>query len=193
MKGRGKQEKQDDTGDEIVREESVDAEVLEATGCEDGDTDGTSEVESDQAAAQLADMEDRYVRLVAEYENYRRRTQKEKEAMYGDSVASVTAEWLSVIDNLERAAGSASQCTDETAQPIIEGLELVLRQTTDILVKLGVEPIEAVGQPFDPELHEAVMHVEMDDVDTATIVEEYQKGYRRGDRIIRHSMVKVAN
>jgi molecular chaperone GrpE len=170
-------------------QESPDPGDYTECSCDDEAVEGTQ----DAAALKLAELNDRYLRLYAEYDNFRKRTQKEKEAIYGDCVARVTAEWLPVIDNLSRAADAASRFESGVDRSISEGIELVLRQSADSLARLGVEVIEAVGRPFDPSLHEAVMQVDQDGAETGTVVEEFQKGYRKGDRIIRHSMVKVAN
>ena len=168
----------------------------EQCSCEDAEMpcdETCSSTPVDTGAQRLTELNDRYLRLFAEFDNYRKRTQKEKEAIYSDCVAKVTAEWLPVIDNLTRASEVASRFGQQVDQSISEGIELVLRQASDVLSKLGVEAIGTVGCPFDPSLHEAVMHVEQDGIETGTVVEEFQKGYRRGDRVIRHSMVKVAN
>jgi molecular chaperone GrpE len=141
----------------------------------------------------LAALADKYLRLAAEYDNFRRRSQKEKESLYTDSVIMVIKEWLPVLDNLDRAEMAASQYKHEDARKIAEGIAMIQRQAEQALGRLGVSKIECCGKPFDPELHEAVMHVEDDSVEASTVVAELQTGYRRDDRVIRHSMVKVAN
>lgn len=134
---------------------------------------------------------DRMQRLAAEYDNFRKRTQKEKERIYDDAVCDVVSKFLAVIDNLERAVQASDM--DESSG-LKEGVNLVCRQTMEVLEKLNVKPIEAVGKPFDPELHNAVMHVEDENLDDNIVAEEFQKGYIYKDEIvIRHSMVKVAN
>ncbi|MBP7401193.1 MAG: nucleotide exchange factor GrpE [Clostridia bacterium] len=187
--------------EEKIREDFSGETSAGADGTPDGGAAGdgapagedTGNQPEDENARKLSELNDRYLRLYAEYDNYRKRTSKEKEAIYGDCVVRVTAEWLPVIDNLERAADSAARFEGDVDRSIAEGINLVLRQASECMCRLGVEPIAAVGQPFDPELHEAVMQVEQDGVEPGTVVEEFQKGYRRGDRVIRHSMVKVAN
>lgn len=196
MTKKGKAAPEGQNEDEASREGGCGCD--QAAGCEGACDDaecGCDEAgaEQDETALRLAELNDRYLRLYAEFDNYRKRTQKEKEALYGDCVARVSAEWLPVIDNLTRAAVAADRVGPEVDHSIGEGIEMVLRQAADTLSKLGIEGIETVGRPFDPELHEAVMHVEQEGIDAGTIVEEFQKGYRRGDRVIRHSMVKVAN
>jgi molecular chaperone GrpE len=147
-------------------------------------------------AAKEKDFEaltDKYLRLAAEYDNFRRRSQKEKEALYTDSIALVVKEMLPVIDNLERAGLAAVQYENEDARKIADGIAMIQKQAEQALTRLGVCRIACEGQPFDPELHEAVMHVEDDSFGPSTVVAELQSGYRRDDRVIRHSMVKVAN
>lgn len=128
-------------------------------------------------------------RLKAEFENYKKRTAREKEQLYTDILSDIVSMLLPVIDNMERAASSDSE--DNTA--LMEGLSMILKQLKDILKKEGVEEIDALGNQFDPSLHNAVMHVEDESYDVNTVVEVFQKGYRIKDKVIRHSMVKVAN
>lgn len=138
-------------------------------------------------------LTDRYLRLMAEYDNFRKRSQKEREALYLDSVAAVVKEWLPVIDNLDRAGQAAQTAEGESARRIADGVTMILKQANDAMVRLNVQPIDCLGEPFDPQQAEAVMHVEDDTVGPSTVVEILQKGYRCGDRVIRHCMVKVAN
>jgi molecular chaperone GrpE len=142
---------------------------------------------------ELSETGQKYLRLAAEYDNFRRRSQKEKLAIYADSVASVVKEWLPVLDNLDRAAKIVEQTESPEAAKIAEGLALVHKQACEAMEKLGVSEIDCLNEPFDPNLHEAVMHVEDDSVGPSTVVEVLQKGYQRGDLVIRHSIVKVAN
>ena len=140
---------------------------------------------------ELKELFDRMQRLAAEYDNFRKRTQKEKERIYVDALADVVGKFLPVVDSLERAVTAAGQ---EESKGIQEGINLIYKQTMDALGKLGVKPIEAVGKCFDPEFHNAVMHIEDDSLEHNIIVEEFQKGYIYKDEVvIRHSMVKVAN
>ena len=132
---------------------------------------------------------DRYQRLLAEYDNFKKRTVKEKEAIYTDSVKDTVAELLPVIDNLLRALDAFKDKESDECK----GVAMVLKQTEDIFTKLGVSEIKAVGEEFNPEFHNAVMHVDDDTVDDNTVVEEFQKGYIYKDKVIRYSMVKVAN
>ena len=136
----------------------------------------------------VADVNDKYLRLAAEYDNYRKRTAKEKESVSGDAKADTIKPLLAVYDNLERGIAQYDE-SDVHRQ----GLELILRQFTEALTKLGVTEIEAKGQPFDPGLHNAVMHVEDETAGENTVVEVFQKGFMLGDKVLRFAMVKVAN
>lgn len=140
---------------------------------------------------EMAEANDKFVRLAAEYDNYRRRSTKEKETMFGDGKADAIERILPVLDNLDRAMAVVPET--EEAKKYHEGVKMVIRQFKEVLAKAGVAEIEAVGQPFNPNIHNAVMHVEDDSVGENVVVEEFQKGYMLGDRVIRHSMVKVAN
>lgn len=131
-------------------------------------------------------------RTMAEFDNFRKRTLKEKENIYQDTVAELVLEFLPVLDNLNRAVESCSDneiCKTEFYQ----GVTMVQKQLEEIFNKLGVEKIDAVGENFNPEIHNAVMHIEDETIDDNTIVEEFQKGYKLKDKVIRYSMVKVAN
>ena len=142
--------------------------------------------------AKIKEWEDKYMRLYAEYDNYQKRSKREKDARYADAVVDVVAEILPISDNLDRAL--ATEVESEDAKKVLEGVAMVKKQMTEILNKLEVSEIAAVGEEFDPNLHDAVMHVDDEKVDDNTVVEEFRKGYRyKNDRVIRHSMVKVAN
>ena len=140
---------------------------------------------------ELKELFDRMQRLAAEYDNFRKRTQKEKERIYVDALTDVVGKILPVVDSLEKAVTAAQL---EENKGLQEGINLIYKQTMDVLEKLGVKPIEAVGKCFDPELHNAVMHIEDDSPECNVVVEEFRKGYIYKDgTVIRHSMVKVAN
>ena len=136
----------------------------------------------------VADVNDKYLRLAAEYDNYRKRTAKEKESVYSDAKADTIKPLLTVYDNLERGVAQYDE-----ADVHRQGLELILRQFAETLTKLGVTEIEAQGVPFDPEKHNAVMHVEDESVGENTVIEVFQKGFMLGDKVLRFAMVKVAN
>ncbi len=139
----------------------------------------------------LKDSEDKYLRMLAEYDNYKKRTQKEKEAIYTDAKADSVENLLAVLDNLER--GTKVEVASTEAKSVVEGVEKILVQAVEIFAKMGVEEIPALGESFNPELHNAVMHEENEEFDENTVSEVFLKGYKIGDKVIRHSMVKVAN
>ena len=137
---------------------------------------------------QAAHQEDTYLRLAAEYDNYRRRTTKEKESIWNDAKADAASAFLPVYDNLERAL--KQETADEAYK---KGVEMTMTQLRSVLEKLGITEIPALGQPFDPTLHNAVMHVEDESLGENTVAEVFQAGFKLGDKVIRFSMVKVAN
>lgn len=141
----------------------------------------------DKLQKEVDTLKDRLLRITAEYENYRKRTSKEKEGIYTDACEDVLKEILPVIDNLERAIA-----IDGSADDIKKGVEMTMKSFNDSLNKLNVEEIAAGGN-FDPNFHNAVMHVEDESLEANVIVEVFQKGYKRGDKVLRYSMVKVAN
>ncbi len=137
----------------------------------------------------LKEEREKYLRMLAEYDNFRRRTAKEKEAIYADATADAVQGILPVIDTLERAAAGLS--AEDAESPLGKGITMILKSATDALAKLGVEAVET--EVFNPDIHNAVMHIEDDSLPEGAIVEVFQKGYRKGDHIIRYAMVKVAN
>ncbi|MCX4370440.1 MAG: nucleotide exchange factor GrpE [Dysosmobacter sp.] len=141
------------------------------------------------AVKQLEATKDQFARLAAEYDNYRKRTAKEKETLYQDAKADTIKEFLVVYDNLERAANAPGGEED----PHKKGLEMIFAQYKELLKKLGVAEIEAQGQPFDPERHEAVMHIESEELGENQVAQVFQAGFILGDRVIRHAVVQVAN
>ena len=159
-----------------------------ATETPETETTETEATETEAVQAQLSAQEDKYLRLAAEYDNYRKRTAKEKETLWTQAKADTVAAFLPVYDNLERAVNQA--CADEA---YAKGVEMTMNQLKEVFTKLGVEQIPALGEAFDPNLHNAVMHVEDDSVEDNTIVEVFQQGFRHGDKVIRFAMVKVAN
>lgn len=137
---------------------------------------------------QVAQQEDKYLRLAAEYDNYRRRTAKEKDSIWNDAKADAAQAFLPVYDNLERAL--KQQTADEAFK---KGVEMTMTQLKTVLEKLGITEIQALGQTFDPNLHNAVMHVEDENFGENTVCEVFQAGFMLGDKVIRFAMVKVAN
>ena len=158
------------------------------------DKDTIDEVEIEETEAEEAPVEnngeEKYLRLLAEFDNFKKRTLKEKTQIYTTAAAEVVEAILPLVDNLKRAA-SAEPSGD--AQTFIDGIKLIERQFDDTLKNLGVTEIESVGAEFDPNLHNAVMHIEDETVDGNTVVEEFIKGYKYKDVVVRHSTVKVAN
>ncbi len=145
----------------------------------------------DKAKAKIDELNDKVMRQMAEFENYRKRTEKEKQSMFEVGAKSVIEKLLPVVDNFERGLATLSE--EEAQGGFAKGIEMVYKQLMEELSKLEVKPIEAVGKEFDPNLHNAVMHVEDEEAGENIIVEEFQKGYTYRDAVVRHSMVKVAN
>ena len=139
----------------------------------------------------IEELEDRVKRQMAEFDNFRKRTEKEKSHMYEVGARDVIEKILPVVDNFER--GLAAVPEEQKNDPVIDGMDKIYRQLMTVLADLGVEPIEAVGKEFDPNFHNAVMHVEDEELGENVVAEEFQKGYLYKDTVIRHSMVKVAN
>ena len=144
--------------------------------------------ETEALKKQLADLNDKLLRTAAEYDNFRRRSQKEKEAIYTDSKAEIIGRLLPVIDNFERA--SAAEADPENYK---KGIEMTVRQLLDALTAMGVEAYGAAGDPFDPNIHNGVMHVDDDSMEEHVVADVFIKGYKMGDKVIRHASVKVAN
>lgn len=157
----------------------------------DKDKDKKSEEKKAPEAApnpEMAALNDKYLRLCAEYDNFRRRSQKEKDNLYGDVKADTLLKFLPVYDNLLRALNTPTE--DEAYR---RGVEMIMNQFNATMEKLGVTRIESLGEKFDPELHNAVMHVEDEEKGENEIVEVFQEGFRLGEKVIRFAMVKVAN
>lgn len=143
----------------------------------------------EKAKEEISALNDKYLRLCAEYDNFKKRTAREKEAIYIDAAADAIKEILPVMDNLERAMMSIADKDND----VYKGIEMVYKQTEEIFKKLGVCETKAVGEEFNPSLHNAVMHIEDENITENTVVEEFQKGYTYKDKVLRYSMVKVAN
>ena len=144
----------------------------------------------DESAAKLSEAEDKYLRLYAEYDNFRRRSQKEKESIYSDAYVDALTQILPILDNLERAAAFGAE---DSEHPLAKGLELTLKSFAETMEKMGVREIPAFGEKFDPNVHNAVMHVDDESFGENEVVEVFMKGYAKGDKVLRYSMVKVAN
>ena len=158
---------------ETVAEEAVSTEAL------------TEQIAALEAA--LAEANDKHLRMAAEYDNFRRRSREEKDGIYDTALADTVGELLPIIDNLERAEGF------DDAKKVKEGLVMISKTTASVFEKLGVEVFGAPGDTFDPNIHNAVLHVEDENAGEGEIIEVFQKGYKKGKHIIRFAMVKVAN
>ena len=145
----------------------------------------------DKKDEKIEELTDRLTRQMAEFDNFRKRTEKEKSQMYEIGAKDIIEKILPVVDNFER--GIAAVPEEEKSNPFAEGMEKIYKQLMTTLEEIGVKPIEAVAQEFDPDFHNAVMHVEDEEVGENIITEEFQKGYLYRDSVVRHSMVKVAN
>lgn len=145
----------------------------------------------DKKDEQIADLTDKLTRHMAEFDNYRKRTEKEKSAMYEIGAKDVVEKILPIVDNFERGLQSVPE--EKKDDPFVDGMDKIYKQMMSTLEGIGVKPIEAVGQEFDPNFHNAVMHVEDESVGENIVVEELQKGYTYKGFVVRHSMVKVAN
>ena len=181
--------------EEIVVEDTK-AEDVSETAEEDAGTDkkgffGKKKEKKDKKDEQIAELTDKLKRQLAEFENFRNRTDKEKSQMYAVGAKDVIEKILPVIDNFERGLKSIPE--DQKGGPVASGMEMIYKQLITVLSDLGVTPIEAVGQEFDPNLHNAVMHAEDEGLGENIVAEEFQKGYKYKDTVLRHSMVKVAN
>ena len=164
------------------------AENNEKTTVEETSAEEIETNELEEAQKKVDELNDRLLRTMAEYDNYRKRTQKEKESIYPDAISFAVQTILPVIDNFEIAL--KSECADENFK---KGMEMIFNQMMESLKSLNVSEINPVGEPFDPEEHNAVMHVDDDTVEDNTVVEVLRKGYKLGEKVIRFAMVKVAN
>ena len=152
---------------------------------------GKKKDKKDKKDLRIEELEDKVKRQLAEFENFRNRTEKEKSRMFEFGARDVIEKMLPVVDNFER--GLAAIPEEEKGGPVASGMEMIYKQMMTTLEGLGVKPIEALNQPFDPNFHNAVMHVEDEEIEESTVVEEFQKGYIYKETVIRYSMVKVAN
>ena len=171
-----------------VKEECSEAEKECSKNAECDDSKAPKKDKKDE---QIADLTDKLTRQMAEFDNYRKRTEKEKSAMYEIGAKDVIEKILPIVDNFER--GFATVAEEEKENPFVQGMDKVYKQLMTMLEGLGVKPIEALGREFNPDLHHAVMHVEDEEAGENVIVEEFQKGYMYRDSVVRYSMVKLAN
>ena len=187
-----------DTAEVNEAETDADASVLDAPSEEPTDGDakdekcgckkGRKDKKLDALESKNAELEDRVKRQMAEFENFRKRTEKEKSTMFDMGARSVIEKLLPVVDNFERGLASI---TEEQRGPVYDGMNMIYKQLMDELDKMDVKPIEALGQPFDPNLHNAVMQVESEEFESGVVAQELQKGYTHHGSVVRHSMVSV--
>ena len=183
---------------EVLEPEAEDVSEEDAQEGDDAESapDGKKKIlkkkpKKDKKDEKIEELNDRLMRNLAEFENFRNRSEKEKSAMFEIGAKSVIEKILPVVDNLERGFDGLSD--EERETPFVKGIEAVYKQVLTVFEELGVTAIEAVGQEFDPNLHNAVMHDEDDSGETNKVIEEFQKGYMYKDSVVRHSMVKVLN
>ncbi len=196
MSKKDKEKKEKAPLEETVNPETPAEEVkepVEKVPAEEAPKEGTpkeepKETELEKAQKALAKEHDQYLRLAAEYDNFRKRSRKEKEALYTDIKAETVAKFLPVYDNLERAL--ANETADEAYK---KGVELIMGELKKIMTGLGVEEFGEIGDPFDPNAHNAVMHVENEELGENVLAQVFQKGFRIGEKVIRHAVVQVAN
>ena len=181
-----------ENAEEMTEEAAPEAEAQEAEAKDDKDSKKSlkkKEKKKDKRDEQIEQLNDKVMRQMAEFENFRRRTEIEKSQMFATGAKSIVEKILPVVDNFERGLATV----EEGGDPFADGMLMMYKQLLTTLDEVGVKPIEAVGQEFNPDFHNAVMHVEDEEVGENIVVEEFQKGYMYNDTVVRHSMVKVAN
>lgn len=176
---------------DAVKEETAEAETQTEEAADNASKGGFFKKKKDPRDEKIEELTDRVKRQMAEFENFRKRTEKEKSSMYEMGARDIIERILPVIDNFER--GLAVIPEDKKEDPIAEGMEKIYKQIQKVFEEVGVKPIEAAGKEFDPNFHNAVMHVEDESLGENIVAEELQKGYMYRDSVVRHSMVKVAN
>lgn len=176
---------------DAVKEETAEAETQTEEAADNASKGGFFKKKKDPRDEKIEELTDRVKRQMAEFENFRKRTEKEKSSMYEMGARDIIERILPVIDNFER--GLAVIPEDKKEDPIAEGMEKIYKQIQKVFEEAGVKPIEAAGKEFDPDFHNAVMHVEDESLGENIVAEELQKGYMYRDSVVRHSMVKVAN
>ena len=185
---------EDTAKDEAEKEQETPPDTEEVTEEPEVSADEAKEIKEekkDKKDEMIEELTDKVRRTMAEFDNFRKRTEKEKSAMFEVGAKSVIEKLLPVVDNFER--GLAAVPEEEQGSAFVEGMEKIYKQMLKMLEDMEVKPIEAVGQPFDPNFHNAVMHVEDEETGENIVIEEFQKGYMYRDSVVRHSMVKVAN
>ena len=185
----------EETVEEEADSEASEEEALEETAEEDSEKGAKGlfkrKSKKDKKDEQIEELKDKLTRQMAEFDNFRKRTEKEKSAMYEIGAKDIIEKILPVVDNFERGLGAVTE--EQKEDSFVSGMEMIYKQIMTTLDSVGVKAIEAVGNEFDPDFHNAVMHVEDEEVGENIVVEEFQKGYTYRDTVVRHSMVKVAN
>lgn len=181
--------------EEAAKEQETDADAVKAEGEENAEAEANEEAEAkeekDPKQARIEELEDMVKRQLAEFDNFRKRTDKEKDTMFEAGARSVIEKLLPVVDNFERGIASLSE--EELASAQGSGMQMIYKQLMEVLDKLEVKPIEALGKEFNPDLHNAVMQCESEEYESGIIAQELQKGYTYRDSVIRHSMVAVVS
>ena len=180
-----------DAAEEETVEETEEAAAEEPEAGKEKGSFFKKKEKKDKKDEKIEELTDRVRRQMAEFDNFRKRTEKENTQMFETGAKSIVEKILPVVDNFER--GLAAVTEEEKGSPFVEGMEKIYKQMMTMLEEAGVKSIEAVGQEFDPNLHNAVMHIEDEELGENIIAEEFQKGYTYRDSVVRHSMVKVAN
>lgn len=187
----------DDCSEEVKENENSDDASAEGSSADSSSKEtkkklfGKKESKKDKKDLAIEELTDKHQRLMAEFQNFRSRTEKEKSAMYEIGAKSIIEKILPVVDNFERGLTSMSE--EDKASPLGQGMEMIYKQFLTALEDMGVKAIEAIGKEFDPNFHNAVMHIDDEELEENIVVEEFQKGYMYHDAVVRHSMVKVAN
>lgn len=191
MNDNAAEDKVEEASEKSVEEAKSDADNADTKESEEAEAKADSKKDKDSKDIKIDELQDLVKRQMAEFDNFRKRTEKEKSAMYEIGAKSIIEKILPVVDNFER--GLAGVAEKDLENPFVNGIEKVYKQLISGLEEIGVTQIEAINQEFNPELHNAVMHIEDDEVGENMVVEEFQKGYKYRENVVRHSMVKVAN
>lgn len=191
MNDNAAEDKVEEASEKSVEKAKSDADNADTKESEETEANTDSKKDKDSKDIKIDELQDLVKRQMAEFDNFRKRTEKEKSAMYEIGAKSIIEKILPVVDNFER--GLAGVAEKDLENPFVNGIEKVYKQLISGLEEIGVTQIEAINQEFNPELHNAVMHIEDDEVGENMVVEEFQKGYKYRENVVRHSMVKVAN
>lgn len=192
---------EDDTEEDINKEDNAQEDIDDETGNtgenEESDENTEKAETSDETPKKdkkdllIEELNDKYMRTFAEFDNFRKRTEKEKAAMFEVGAKSIVEKILPIVDSFERGLATVSE--EQKEEPFVSGMDKVYKQLMTTLEEAGVKPIEALNQEFNPDFHNAVMHIEDENIGENIVVEEFQKGYMYREGVVRHSMVKVAN